>query len=149
MGTEEPLEGDEDRLDEDESADGDGELSLEPSVSVEITGLSLYTHHGVEEAHQVARDLLDEHRKELDHTAEILLRRETIEREEFIQLLDGKSAEEVFGPDEPVVPQPAPPPGPEAPQRRPGMPRPLPRPGLAGGTAEMRADDSPRGPKLS
>lgn len=50
MGTEEPLEGDEDRLDEDESADGDGELSLEPSVSVEITGLSLYTHHGVEEA---------------------------------------------------------------------------------------------------
>ena len=50
MGTEEPLEGDEDRLDEDESVDGDGELSLEPSVSVEITGLSLYTHHGVEEA---------------------------------------------------------------------------------------------------
>jgi len=50
VGTEEPLEGDEDRLDEDESADGDGELSLEPSVSVEITGLSLYTHHGVEEA---------------------------------------------------------------------------------------------------
>jgi len=50
VGTEEPLEGDEDRLDEDESVDGDGELSLEPSVSVEITGLSLYTHHGVEEA---------------------------------------------------------------------------------------------------
>ncbi|TMM08077.1 MAG: dihydroneopterin aldolase [Actinobacteria bacterium] len=47
MGTEEPLEGDEDRLDE--SDEEDAGLS-EPSVSVEITGLSLYTHHGVEEA---------------------------------------------------------------------------------------------------
>ena len=34
-------------------------------------------------------------------TSEILLRRETIEREEFLQLLDGKSEEEVFGADEP------------------------------------------------
>jgi len=104
----------------------------------------------VEEAHQAARDLLEEHRKELDHTAEILLRRETIEREEFIQLLDGKTEEEVFGPDEPVVPQPAPP-GPEAPQRRPEReaPRPLPRPGLAGGAAEMRAHGGPRRPDLT
>ena len=47
MGTEEPLEGDEERLDE--SDEEDAGLS-EPSVSVEITGLSLYTHHGVEEA---------------------------------------------------------------------------------------------------
>ncbi|TML34172.1 MAG: ATP-dependent metallopeptidase FtsH/Yme1/Tma family protein [Actinobacteria bacterium] len=126
------------------------EFSAEPDYSDDVAReIDIEIRRIVEEAHQVARDLLDDHRKELDHTAEILLRRETIEREEFIQLLDGKSAEEVFGPDEPVVPQPAPPPGPEAPQRRPGMPRPLPRPGLAGGTAEMRADDSPRGPKLS
>jgi len=47
VGTEEPLEGDEERLDE--SDEEDAGLS-EPSVSVEITGLSLYTHHGVEEA---------------------------------------------------------------------------------------------------
>ena len=47
MGTEEPLEGDEERLDE--SDEEDAGLS-EPSVSVEIIGLSLYTHHGVEEA---------------------------------------------------------------------------------------------------
>jgi len=36
-----------DRLDPDEDDDDDLD---EPSVSVEITGLSLYTHHGVEEA---------------------------------------------------------------------------------------------------
>jgi len=126
------------------------EFSAEPDYSDDVAReIDGEIRRIVEEAHQVARDLLDEHRKELDHTAEILLRRETIEREEFIQLLDGKSAEEVFGPDEPVVPQPAEPAGPEVPQRRPGMPRPLPRPGLAGGTADMRGDEGPRGPRLS
>ena len=64
----------------------------------------------VEEAHQVARDILSERRKELDVTSEILLRRETIDREQFLQLLDGKSEEEVFGADEPVRPQIPPPP---------------------------------------
>ena len=61
----------------------------------------------------------------------------TIERDEFIQLLDGKTEEEVFGREEPVLP--APPAPPEAPERKPERaPKPLPRPGLAGGTAEMR-----------
>jgi 7,8-dihydroneopterin aldolase/epimerase/oxygenase len=40
------LEDDPDRIDPD---DEDGEAA-EPSVTVEITGLSLYTHHGVEQA---------------------------------------------------------------------------------------------------
>ena len=47
MADEEHLEGDEDR--EYGPNREDDELS-EPSVSVEITGLSLYTHHGVDEA---------------------------------------------------------------------------------------------------
>jgi len=39
------------RLDPDEERDEDaGEGLAEPSVRVEITGLSLYTHHGVDEA---------------------------------------------------------------------------------------------------
>jgi cell division protease FtsH len=72
-------------------------------------------------------------------TSEILLKRETIEREQFIELLDGKTEEEVFGRDQPVLPPP--PPAPEAPERKPERaPKPLPRPGLAGGTAEMRGD---------
>src|SRR5438874_976196 len=127
------------------------EFSTEPDYSDEIAReIDGEIRRIVEEAHRAARDILGQHREELDHTAEILVRRETIEREEFIQLLDGKSEEEVFGPDEPVVPQPAPP-GPEAPQRRPEReaPRPLPRPGLAGGAAEMRAHGGPRRPDLT
>jgi dihydroneopterin aldolase len=38
-----------DRLDRDDDDEDDGEPS-EPAVTIEITGLSLYTHHGVEQA---------------------------------------------------------------------------------------------------
>jgi cell division protease FtsH len=127
------------------------EFSSEPDYSDDVAReIDGEIRRIVEEAHQVARDILGEHRKDLDYVADVLMRRETIEREEFIQLLDGKSEEEVFGPDEPVVPQPAPP-GPEAPQRRPERegPRRLPRPGLAGGTAEMRSEDGPTGPNFT
>ena len=75
-------------------------------------------------------------RHNLDLTSEILLRRETIERDQFIKLLNGESELDVFGPDEPVLPQRRPPAAPEAPARQPERkPRPLPRPGLAGGGA--------------
>jgi cell division protease FtsH len=121
------------------------EFSSEPDYSDDVAReIDGEIRRIVEEAHQLARDILEQRRDELDRTSEVLLRRETIEREEFIQLLAGKNEEEVFGRDEPVVPQPAAPPGPEAPARRPDpAPRPgLPRPGLAGGTAEMRRDPS-------
>jgi cell division protease FtsH len=127
------------------------EFSSEPDYSDDVAReIDGEIRRIVEEAHQVARDILGEHRKDLDYVSDVLMRRETIEREEFIQLLDGKREEDVFGPDEPVVPQPAPP-GPEAPQRRPERegPRPLPRPGLAGGTAEMRSEDGPTGPNFT
>jgi len=50
----------------------------------------------IEEAHQRARDILIEHRADLERLAEILLRRETIERAEFVRLLQGEPEEEVF-----------------------------------------------------
>ncbi|MDQ3936391.1 MAG: ATP-dependent zinc metalloprotease FtsH [Actinomycetota bacterium] len=120
------------------------EFSSEPDYSDDVAReIDGEIRRIVEEAHQVARDILENHRQQLDYTSDVLLRRETIEREEFIQLLDGKNEEEVFGRDEPVVPQPSLPSGPEAPARRPEpRPQPLPRPGLAGGTAEMRRDPS-------
>jgi cell division protease FtsH len=116
------------------------EFSSEPDYSDEIAReIDDEIRRIVEEAHQLARDILEEHRQKLDMTSEILLKRETIEREQFIELLDGKSEEEVFGEDQPALP--APPPAPEAPERKPERaPKPLPRPGLAGGTAEMRAE---------
>jgi cell division protease FtsH len=123
------------------------EFSSEPDYSDEIAReIDDEIRRIVEEAHQLAREILEEHRQKLDMTSEILLKRETIEREQFIELLDGKTEEEVFGEDQPTLP--APPPAPEAPERKPERaPKPLPRPGLAGGTAEMRSDPPPDKPK--
>jgi len=50
----------------------------------------------IEEAHQRARDILTEHREDLENLSQILLKRETIEREEFIALLAGESEQSVF-----------------------------------------------------
>ena len=120
------------------------EFSSEPDYSDDVAReIDAEIRRIVEEAHQVARDILAQKRQELDMTSEILLRRETIEREEFLQLLDGKSEEEVFGAEEPTRPQLPPPPPQPAPERPERAPRPLPRPGFAGGATEMRSDDSP------
>ena len=126
------------------------EFSSEPDYSDDVAReIDDEIRRVVEEAHQAARDILDQHQEQLDHTSEILLKRETIEREEFIQLLDGKTEEEVFGPDEPVLPQGPPPAAPEMPARKPERkPSPLPRPGLAGGTADLRGHD-PEKPDLT
>jgi cell division protease FtsH len=120
------------------------EFSSEPDYSDEIAReIDDEIRRMVEEAHQAARGILEQHREKLDTTSDILLRRETIEREQFIELLEGRAESEVFGPDDRALPAP-PPPAPEAPERRPERaPQPLPRPGLAGGTAEMRGDSSP------
>jgi len=50
----------------------------------------------IDEAHQRARDVLTEHRAQLEEISQILLRRESIEREEFLRLLDGVPEGEVF-----------------------------------------------------
>jgi cell division protease FtsH len=123
------------------------EFSSEPDYSDEIAReIDDEIRRIVEEAHQLAREILEQHRQKLDMTSEILLKRETIEREQFIELLDGKTEQEVFGEDQPALPPP--PPAPEAPERKPERaPKPLPRPGLAGGTAEMRGDPPSERPK--
>ncbi len=109
------------------------EFSAEPDYSDDIAReIDDEVRRIVEEAHQSARDVLEQKRSELDHVSEILLRRETIEREQFIQLLDGENEEQVFGRDEPIVPQPTLPAGGEEKEKRHReAPRPLPRPGLA------------------
>jgi cell division protease FtsH len=114
------------------------EYSSEPDYSDDVAReIDDEIRRVVEEAHQSARNILEQHRDDLTHTSEILLSRETIEREEFIQLLEGKSELEVFGPDEPVLPSGSEPEAAEEPAaRKPERgPSPLPRPGLAGGGA--------------
>jgi cell division protease FtsH len=120
------------------------EFSAEPDYSDEIAReIDDEIRRVVEEAHQTAKDVLTEHREGLDRISKILLERETIDAEQFERLLGGAGEDEVFG-DEEEPAEREPEPEPEKPQREGPRPVPRPRPGLAGGTAEMRGDESRR-----
>jgi cell division protease FtsH len=114
------------------------EFSAEPDYSDEIAReIDDEIRRIVESAHVQATDILTRHREALVKLSEILIKRETIEKDEFVALLEGASEEEVFGSEAPAPPEL---PMPNLPAQRPGRsvegPRPLPRPGYAGGTAE-------------
>ena len=111
------------------------EFSAEPDYSDEIAReIDDEIRRIVESAPVQAKDILGAHREQLERISEILIKRETIEKDEFEALLDGRTEAEVFGAEAPPPPE-VPIPGTPAGERREG-PRPLPRPGLAGGTAE-------------
>jgi cell division protease FtsH len=120
------------------------EFSSEPDYSDEIAReIDDEVRRIIEGAHQVAKDILGEHREGLETISEILLKRETLEREEFEALLIGTPEQEIWGPDADEVE-----PGPERPELpgsvardRESAKRSLPRPGLAGGAAEIRGLD--------
>ncbi|MGE4427233.1 MAG: ATP-dependent zinc metalloprotease FtsH [Solirubrobacteraceae bacterium] len=120
------------------------DMASEPDYSDEIAReIDDEIRRIVESAHRVATDLLNEHREALDRISDILLRRETIERDEFLALLDGRAEDDVFDDEPPSLP-PAPGVADEPrPAERP-TPRPLPRPGL--GTA-MDGGDGPAAPQ--
>ncbi len=113
------------------------EFSAEPDYSDEIAReIDDEIRRMVEAAHVVAKDILSGRRDALAKLSEILIKRETIEKEQFEALLAGQTEEEVFGAEAPPPPEvPIPP---ATPERAPGRegPRPIPRPGYAGGTAE-------------
>jgi cell division protease FtsH len=125
------------------------EFSAEPDYSDEIAReIDDEIRRIVESSHVQARDILTQYRSSLGKLSEILVKRETIEREQFEALLEGQTEEQVFGAEAPPPPElPVPP----TPADRPGreVPRPLPRPGLAGGTAEARSRDLPEKPELA
>jgi cell division protease FtsH len=112
------------------------EFSAEPDYSDEIAReIDDEIRRIVEAAHVQAKDILTRYRGSLEKLSEVLVKRETIEKAEFEALLEGQTELEVFGAEAPPPPEvPIPP----APSERAGReaPRPLPRPGLAGGTAE-------------
>jgi cell division protease FtsH len=113
------------------------EFSSEPDYSDEIAReIDMEIRRIVEQAHVQAREILTTHKESLAKLSEILIKRETIEKEQFEALLDGQTEEQVFGTEAPTPPE-LPLPG-TAPAERLGRegPRPLPRPGLAGGAAE-------------
>jgi cell division protease FtsH len=111
------------------------EFSAEPDYSDEIAReIDDEIRRIVEQAHIQAKDILNSHRESLSKLSEILIKRETLEKEQFEALLSGGTEQEVFGAEAPPPPE-LPIPGTAVGERREG-PRPLPRPGLAGGTAE-------------
>jgi cell division protease FtsH len=118
------------------------EFNAEPDYSDEIAReIDDEIRRVVEEAHQSAKDILNDRRERLETISKILLDRETIDAEQFAALIDGASEEDVFPADEeePDAPaereeEPATSPGRESPRTLPH-----PRPGFA---AEMRADGS-------
>jgi cell division protease FtsH len=118
------------------------EFSAEPDYSDEIAReIDDEIRRIVEEAHRASKDILSEHREQLDTISKILLDRETIEADEFIALLEGKPEDEVFADEEEEAKPPEAPAEEEKGTAREGpRPRPRPRPGLAGGAAEMRSD---------
>jgi cell division protease FtsH len=113
------------------------EFSSEPDYSDEIAReIDDEIRRIVEMAHVQAKNILTEKRAELEKLSEILIKRETIEKAQFESLLEGQSEEAVFGSEAPAPPEVPSVTGTPAERTRPEGPRPLPRPGLAGGAAE-------------
>jgi cell division protease FtsH len=113
------------------------EFSAEPDYSDEIAReIDDEIRRIVETAHIQAKEILSQRKDSLQKLSEILIKRETIEREQFESLLQGQTEQQVFGAEAPPPPE-VPLPGASERAGRPSEgPRPLPRPGLAGGTAE-------------
>jgi len=80
----------------------------------------------IEEAHERARGVLREHMEELHKISELLIERETIDKDQFERLLAGEAPEAVFV-EEPTAPEAEPE---KKPERKPQpQPRPFPLPG--------------------
>jgi cell division protease FtsH len=103
------------------------EMSAEPDYSEEVAReIDEEIRRVIEEAHDRAQTVLKEHMDELHRLSAILIERETIDKDQFLRLLEGASEDEVFADETP-----APAPSEEKPkERRPApTPKPFPVPG--------------------
>jgi cell division protease FtsH len=82
----------------------------------------------IEEAHELALVVLREHMEQLHRISQILIERETIDRDQFERLLAGEDEATVFPEPEAAPETPAPAEEPKR-ERQPGRPRPFPLPG--------------------
>jgi cell division protease FtsH len=105
------------------------EFSAEPDYSDDIAReIDAEIRQIIEGAHKQALEILGQHRESLAGISEILLKRETIEADQFEALLTGSTEETVFGATAPPPPEPPATSTERAPQ---AQPRPIPRPGYA------------------
>jgi cell division protease FtsH len=113
------------------------DMGSEPDYSEEIAReIDDEIRRAIEEAHERARRVLTQHMEDLHKLSELLIERETIDKDQFERLLAGEAPEAVFR--EPEAPAPA-----EEPERRPRVepkPRPFPLPG-----ATMQPPPEPEG----
>jgi cell division protease FtsH len=98
------------------------EMSAEPDYSEEVAReIDEEIRRVIEEAHERALAVLREHMDELHRLSAILIERETIDKDQFLRLLEGASEEEVFAEETPVT-------TPEAEQPKERRPAPKPKP---------------------
>ena len=103
------------------------EMSAEPDYSEEVAReIDEEIRRVIEEAHLRAHEVLKDHMEELHRLSAILIERETIDKDQFLRLLEGAAEEEVF-PDETPAAEPEEKPSRE---RKPApTPKPFPVPG--------------------
>jgi cell division protease FtsH len=104
------------------------DMGAEPDYSDEIAReIDDEIRRVIEDAHEQATKVLREHMAELHGITELLIERETIDKDQFERLLAGEPPESVFAEDE-IPPRPAE----QEPERKPRAepkPRPFPLPG--------------------
>jgi cell division protease FtsH len=106
------------------------EMGHEPDYSDEVAReIDEEIRRVIEEAHDRATRVLQEHMDALHRIAVILIERETIDKDQFERLVAGEAEETVFPEEAPAAPEPAP----EDERKR--LPQPKPRPFPAPGRA--------------
>jgi cell division protease FtsH len=102
------------------------DMGAEPDYSEEIAReIDDEIRRVIEEGHETARKVLQQHMEELHQISGLLIERETIDKDQFERLLTGESAESVFPEEKPATPE-------AEPERKPRTepkPRPFPLPG--------------------
>jgi cell division protease FtsH len=107
------------------------EMGSEPDYSEEVAReIDDEVRRIIEEGHDLARRVLLEHIDDLHRISQILIERETIDKEQFERLLAGETEEAVFADDD-AKNNPPPSPVTETERRPQPRPRPFPLPGSA------------------
>jgi cell division protease FtsH len=104
------------------------EMGAEPDYSDEVAReIDDEIRRIIEDGHELAMKVLREHMDDLHRISQILIERETIDREQFQRLLAGETEEQVFAEEDAKAKEALPP---AEPERRPQpKPRPFPLPG--------------------
>jgi cell division protease FtsH len=109
------------------------EMGHEPDYSDEVAReIDDEVRRIIEEGYELALRVLREHLDDLHRISQILIERETIDKDQFVRLLAGENEADVFEP----APQPEPEPEAKPKARAPRQPRPFPLPGSAMKPAE-------------